>query len=436
MRSETTRPDQIGDYWLSKKPGRKEQGDPWCRTWYDKRVRQTRHVSLGTADVQEARLRLADWVFKNGKVSETNPESILIDLVLLRYWEKHGRNAINCNALKAALGQWQAFWEGRAVSDITPDEQERFRQHLGEGTLRSSTIDKILSVGRAALNFAVKRKELDTAPHIFMIETDEERRSRQPMGEPVTPELMALLSRAAKHRHHFVFMLLAATTLGRPEAILDLRRMQYDAGDQRLYLNPPGRKQTKKFRPVIPVAPTLKPWLDYETDPESHFVAFQGKRLGSITQVFTSLRADAGVEARISAYSFRHGMAREMRKRRVPLDEIGLFLGHRPKESSATTSIYAPMEPEYCTQAIAAIEEVLAEVKRLTPDVSFDNPSAFDKRIADAPRLSSRGIGSARTKELHEAILAGEPVKVLAERFGISDTAVYKHRRKLGIRWW
>lgn len=125
-----------------------------------------------------------------------------------------------------------------------------------------------------------------------------------------------------------------------------------------------------------------------------------------------------------------------MRKRRVPLDEIGLFLGHRPKESSATTSIYAPMEPEYCTQAVAAIEDVLHEIKRHVPELSFDDPAAFDKLAAESPRPSPRGLGRLKTDELHEAIRAGEPVKVLAERFGISDTAVYKHRRKLGIKWW
>lgn len=362
---------------------------------------------------------------------------MLIDALLVRYYEKHAQFVASADSQKASLAQWQSFWEGRTISEITPDEQEKFRKFLGEGRLKSSSIDRALSAGRAALNFAVKRQELDVAPHIFMTETDEERRSREPMGRPISPQEMALLFQAAPNRHYFTYMLLAVTTLARPEAILDLQRRQYDAEHKRINLNPPGRVQNKKFRPIVPVAPTLRPWLDHETEPGAYIVSSDSKRFGNISHAFASMRAAAGLDNDVSAYSFRHGMSREMRKRRVGLDEIGLFLGHRPSNSSATTSIYAPMEPEYCTRAIAVIEEVLAEVRRLAPSLPFDDPSGFDAHVAHKPRASvGSRLTSARTAQLREGILKGEPVKVLAERFGISDTAVYKHRRKLGIKGW
>ena len=74
------------------------------------------------------------------------------------------------------------------------------------------------------------------------------------------------------------------------------------------------------------------------------------------------LREEAGLDERVTPYSIRHGMAREMRKRKVPKEQISIFLGHLPKDSDATTSIYAPYEPEYCSEAVAAIESVTAEI--------------------------------------------------------------------------
>ena len=46
------------------------------------------------------------------------------------------------------------------------------------------------------------------------------------------------------------FLLIAATTLARPAAILDLAPSQFDDTHRLLDLNPVGRVQNKKFRPT------------------------------------------------------------------------------------------------------------------------------------------------------------------------------------------
>ena len=74
-------------------------------------------------------------------------------------------------------------------------------------------------------------------------------------------------------------------------------------------------------------------------------------------------RTEAGLDERVTPYSIRHGLAREMRKRRVPTEQISLFLGHIPSGSAATTSIYARYEPGFLADAIEAIESVMAEIR-------------------------------------------------------------------------
>jgi hypothetical protein len=65
----------------------------------------------------------------------------------------------------------------------------------------------------------------------------------------------------------------------------------------------------------------------------------------------------AGLDARVTPYSIRHGIARDMHKRPVPTEQIKLFLGHLPSGPDATTPIYAPYEPDFLADAIQAIED-------------------------------------------------------------------------------
>jgi integrase len=76
------------------------------------------------------------------------------------------------------------------------------------------------------------------------------------------------------------FLLIGAHTLARPAAILDLRPSQFDDAHRLLDLNPPGRTQNKKFRPIVPVTPTLLPWLQREVGPSGRFVSYRKKVCG------------------------------------------------------------------------------------------------------------------------------------------------------------
>jgi hypothetical protein len=217
--------------------------------------------------------------------------------------------------------------------------------------------------GRAAIRRAHKRGELLAAPFIADVETAEDRRVKDPKGRPITVEELAALFDAARHDHLFMFLLLACCTLARPDAILDLTVFQRDRESGTLNLNPAGRRQTKKYRPLILEAKTLTPWLDQVTT--EHFVAWNGRRLKSIKTAWCRLRAHAELDERVTPYSIRHTVARELRRRRVPLEQRQHFLGHLPRGSARTTAIYAPDEPEYLTDAVEAIDGFMMDVDRV-----------------------------------------------------------------------
>jgi hypothetical protein len=425
-RSTKPKPGQVGTYWLSKKPGRAAHDDVWCRTWYDGRTRQTCRVSLGTTDFQEASLQLATWVVENDRAGgETRQDKVLIETVLLNYWFEHAQKLSSASTAWNGLAYWQEYWRGRTVADITPYAQKQFRKWLAAKGMDQGGIDRVLSDGRAALNRAVKWQELAGAPDIFLLQTAEDKRSRQPMGRPIVPKEMALLFDAANSRHMLMYLLIATNTLARPAAVLDLRGAQYDDTHTRVDLNPPGRKQNKKHRPNLAVTPTLRAWLRTVEDPRQRYVAYGRGPIKSISTAWDSLVKDAGLDDRVTPYSIRHGMARELRKRKVPKEQISIFLGHLPRDSDATTSIYAPYDPDYCTEAVAAIEAVMTEIRTNLKRANIDQPALDIGTLARTiPSKTKAGVGDAKREEVRFLILSGLPHKEVVKRSGVSSGTV------------
>lgn len=200
----------------------------------------------------------------------------------------------------------------------------------------------------------------------------------------------------------------------------------------RLDLNPPGRRQNKKFRPVLPVTPTVLPWLRGDRAPNARYVSYGGAPVDSITHAWRLMREEADLDEKVQPYSIRHGMAREMRKRKVPGEQISLFLGHLPKGSDATTSIYAPYEPDYCAGAVAAIESVMAEVRRHLKRANIDEAELDLAKLAKTIGAKNRrGVGDEKREEVRLLILSGLPHAEVVRRSGVSSGTVSLIRKEL-----
>jgi integrase len=128
--------------------------------------------------------------------------------------------------------------------------------------------------------------------------------------------------------------------LARPDAVLDLGPTKVDIKRRLIKLNPEGRKQTKKYRPVVPISHTLLPWL--EQCEGARYVLYHGKRVASIKKSFAKAVAQAGLRD-VSPYCLRHTMATELRARGVSEWEAMGMLGH--KSAARTTERYAKFRP-------------------------------------------------------------------------------------------
>jgi len=360
------------------------------------------------------------------------PDHVLLETILLNYWNDHAQHLPSAKTQWLGLSYWQEFWTRRTVAEITPHEQRRFREWLAKRGTGTSGIDRILSVGRAALNRARKWEEVSRVPHIFGTLTADAKRARDPKGRPISPVELAHLIDAADSRHMLLFLLIAANTLARPAAILDLGPSQFDEAHRLVDLNVPGRVQNKKFRPIIPVTPTLLPWLRTTVGRSGRYISYRQKPVHSILHMWRLTRAAAGLDERVTPYSIRHGMARELRKRHVPTEQISLFLGHLPDGSAATTSIYAPYEPGFVAEAAEAIEEVMAKVRSHLKRAQID-AAAFDpaELAANTGRARRHGIGEKKREEVRFLILSGIPHAEVVRRSGVSGGTVSSIRQVL-----
>jgi integrase len=385
---------QVGDYWLSQRPN----SAAWCRTWFDGRTGQVRRASLGTVDFEEAKTRLVAWFIESHREKNAPISEALLSGILKAYYDRHACNLPTAEQAAIAIRRFIAFWPGAAVSILTLAEQERYTESRKKDGVALSTVSRELMVLRAAIRDAYKRQELASAPFIKEPMTKEDRDAAEPKGRPLSLSEVAELFRAAEgsERRMMLLMILFAT-LCRPDAARGLTPLQYDAEHQLLKLNPPGRRQTKKFRPTIPVAEYLQPWLGLST--RSHYIGTHRGPVADVKKMMRGLRADAGLDQRVTCYSARHTMARELLKRRVPRDQIELMLGHR-RPNEGTTGIYAPYDPDYCVHAIAAIDDVFAALESILGDgyfrVSFERTQADAERFAERRGISRLKVVGAR----------------------------------------
>lgn len=346
---EQERPGQIGEYWLSKRRG----SDQWCRTWYDAPTRQTRRESLGTADFQEGKLKLWEWYAKFGRIGQQQPQDAPLAMVLVRYWQRHACTLPSAEFAKIALRYWSDFWGEATVAELTPARQREFIGGLALAGKSSGYIKRILTVGKAALNHAYRESEIASVPYIIPGE------DAPPRDRVLTMAESGALWLSIEHPHEHMMLSLLYGTLARPEAALGLRREFVDFDRWLLAQNPPGRKQTRKYRPTVPIAGFLRGTL--RDAPEGPLVTWKGKPIASFKTAWRGIRRRAGLGQDVVAKTIRHTMATELRAAAVPEAEIQGFLGHRA--FGGKTEVYAKYRPEYLGQAVSVIDRYMQRLR-------------------------------------------------------------------------
>lgn len=339
-----------------------------------------------------------------------------VSMALLDYYLEHGSKQSSAEAIKARLKHMQRFIDrevkaGRLSDPVLPDMIDnnflnRFREWLlaepivarkkneqgewvaGKSRPRSpATVEESIIQLKAALNHAWQNRRILYVPpikHKTRPEVSAARTDRITVAQMA--EMLDYTCRGAgNYAGHAArllplrrYLIAAICTLARPDAIMDMsvrpERRQWLREDRRFALNPVGRIQTKKHRPVIVVNDLLEEWLCATQDwfvcrektavnPETGEEVIIQTGVASIRSAWDTMRETLKLPQSWGPKLLRHSMATELRRRGVDPWELAGQLGHRVLK---TSELYAAYDPNYLSTVQAGIGDIVEDLRKLT----------------------------------------------------------------------
>lgn len=387
------REHQVGEFWLDKRSG----SPAWHKCWYDKASEQTRKVSLGTTELDEALRLLKEEVAASWRAptDDLPPSRVKLSAVLLDYWNRTGQKLRSFDTVKIQLRYAGEFWGDASVAELR-DRQDDFRAYLAAKGLGPNSQNRCFEVLRAAVRSAWKRGVLSSVPFIQMLPTPE----TLPMGRPLTKEEARALYRGATQPHIGLYILLALGTGARPEALTDLTFDRVDFDNNIIRLAIPGKPQTKKYRPQVRMGPQLAAALrDAQKVAKTEgVIEFRGRRVHRLDTGWDKAVKAAGLEGghpRVTLYSLRHTVARYLRAEGVDAWQVSSLLGHR-RVGAEMTERYTGHDPAYQREAAATLDRLLSFVRSVAlPLQTLPHSGVFVGPLEQHQIEAGRGVSTA-----------------------------------------
>ncbi|WP_240969433.1 tyrosine-type recombinase/integrase [Sneathiella limimaris] len=313
---------------------------------------QTRERSTGTADQFEAQEELGKFIKSiRQHFGPLPPEKYMIVDAIENYVDEHAVNTTCPERIGYAVDALLKYWGNNKVSDITRQTCEAYQTFRQKS---DSTVRRELGVLRAAINHDHKMGRVTRSPFVWL--------PPKPAGKDrwLTKKEAAALLWAAKSEPKVrlylpLFIMLGLYTGARKEAILSLRWPQVNLEARRIDLNPPGRMQTSKRRPVLPIPGRLMVALKHARS-RGHDLGYvvhkDGERLGDIKKSFATAARNAGLE-NVTPHTLRHTSGTWMAQAGVPLFQIAGWLGH---SNERTTALYSHHHADYLSDAMRAFK--------------------------------------------------------------------------------
>lgn len=300
---------------------------------------ETERFSLRTADLHEAKRRLADH--------QAKPAGELVSDIVDVYLDDKDKTAVRAIDLRGAWKQAKPAFGHLRPDQITRDVCRAYRDERYAKGRKPATVRKELEVVRAALNFS---KKGDKA--VFEL-------PRQPVAKDrfLSKEEARALARGARRFPHVrAFIVLSLVTAARQSALLELTwdRVNFKTRRISLMLND-DMDAARKQRANIPMNRRAYAYLKvlYAARTCDHVIEWGGHRVLSVKKGFKAAADRAGLQD-VTPHILRHTAASWMAMARVPMFDISKYLGH--SDMSVTVKRYAKVHPDYLREAADALD--------------------------------------------------------------------------------
>ena len=350
-------------YWIV----RHRKNNKFYVVWYDSDRKQTRRRSLKTRSSSEATAKverlIRDGVQGDPVAALREGPMTTFAQALDYYQKKYASDLRSADAAVIAIKHLKPVLGAYRITSMHKQDFLEFAKDFQDSGHTLGYTSRVLSVARSALNQAENDGKILRAPRVPEIRGKAQKEAEPLRGRDMTTAEIALLFDNNVERHLLEFLVDEVHSAARPEALLETHTSRIDWSRELIDLNPAGRVQTKKYRPILRIAATWAPWL--EAVPEGPLISYDGVAVRSVKKAMQALVKRTHLTGRINATSIRHSIGRYMEDQGVPDKQISVFLGHEPVARKRTTRRYSPTNPyhpDYLREATAAIERFVHEI--------------------------------------------------------------------------
>lgn len=357
---------EIGGFWLSTVPNRKGL----YAFWTDASNGGTRRRSLGAADIEEAKLKLAEMALQGAPASSISPLSIILENYFLARTDHLPSKKPARHAGRLFLEEWGMKAKAQ---DATEQKQRDFV---------TACVAKGHSLGYVARNMTVLSAALRHAGLTIRVVISEghmrdvwkiKAKAPRKVFVPSDQQLAKIL-RAPMPEDLSRWLLISMATACRPEAGIDLAPAARIREAHAINLNPADRVQNKKVRPIVRCPKVLTAALDKweRKGLDAHGGRYCGyASVDSVDSALERMCKPLGLGA-MSVYSVRHKATTVMRAAGVPREQIDRQLGHIGP-GVRTTDGYGEFSPDFQREAAAALDAWIRRLRalKIVPEIAL-----------------------------------------------------------------
>lgn len=254
-------------------------------------------------------------------------------------------------SLQRRRDAWKAMSSFWTNVDPTLIDEKMCQTYAETRNVGRATARYELQLLSTALRWAIGKAAYTNKPQIWLPELPERRIRHLDHAEFET------FYEAVRAPHARLYVLLGLYTMARPSAILDLVWDQVDFERRQIDLNPPGRRQTSKVRPVVAMSDALlEAVLDaFAARQTDHVIERGGQRIDSIKKAFQA--ASERCNIRVTPYMLRHTGAVWAAEAGISMSELAQFMGH--EDDRTTQKHYARYSPNYLRKVANSVQRKL-----------------------------------------------------------------------------
>lgn len=251
-------------------------------------------------------------------------------------------------SLQRRRDAWKAMQHFWSSVDPALIDKQMVRDYSKSRPVGPATLRVELGMLSTALGMAARERWIDRKPEIALPPAPERKVRHLNVRE------FRLFFDAVKAPHARLYVQIGIATLARPSAILQLQWSQIDFERNLIDLNPVGRNQTRKNRPVVPINQSLRAALDeaFAARQTDYVIEVGVCSVLSIRKAFEGASQRSGVKA--TPYTLRHTGAVWAVERGINMAALAQLLGH--DDDRTTQKHYARFSQDYLRDVVDAID--------------------------------------------------------------------------------